>query len=156
MVIIVRKLRSFLALSGEERWTFLISLLLLPALAVALQRIGMRRTRSWLEHHVPPVAAPSASDAATRAPRMARMVNAAARRSPYKANCLKRSLALWWLLRRRGIDSELRIGVRKKDNALQAHAWIELGGVVLNDSLNYVRTFTPFAGDVMSVYRFLD
>jgi hypothetical protein len=48
-------------------------------------------------------------------------------------NCLARSLVLWWLLKRRGIDSQIRLGVRKENAILLAHAWIELDQVVLND-----------------------
>lgn len=45
--------------------------------------------------------------------------------------CLARSLVLWWQLRRRGLSSDLVIGVRQKID-FRAHAWIEYDGLVLN------------------------
>jgi hypothetical protein len=60
-----------------------------------------------------------------------------------KALCLQRSLVLLWLLRRRGIESELRIGVRKDGSALTAHAWIEMAGEFLNDSPDHCAQFVP-------------
>jgi hypothetical protein len=75
---------------------------------------------------------------------MARLVDAAARRGPYSATCLPRSLTLWWLLRRRGIDSYLRIGVRKAAGRIEAHAWVELRGLVLNDQGDVSQRFAPF------------
>lgn len=59
------------------------------------------------------------------------MVQAAARRTLGGATCLEQSLALWWLLGRRGIASELRVGVRKDGEKFEAHAWVECCGVAL-------------------------
>ena len=64
--------------------------------------------------------------------RQARPVMAASQ-GPCRANCLKQSLALWWLLRLTGIESALRIGVRKGPVGVEAHAWIECRGPPLND-----------------------
>ncbi len=50
--------------------------------------------------------------------------------------CLPRSLALQRMLARRGIASELRIGVRKESNGaggIAAHAWVEVDGVPLGE-----------------------
>ncbi|MDZ4768487.1 MAG: lasso peptide biosynthesis B2 protein [Chloroflexota bacterium] len=140
---------------GESRWVFILSLLLLPSIAVGLHRVGLKRMRATLEARTPQPTAAATSDSTARARRLARMVNAAARLSPYKANCLKRALVLWWLLRRRGIASDIRIGVRKGAATLEAHAWVEIGGVVINDAPSFVGTFTPFAGDIMAAYRFV-
>jgi len=49
------------------------------------------------------------------------------------------------LLRRRGIDSQLRIGVRLTGGALEGHAWVEYAGVPVNDRLDVSADFTPFA-----------
>lgn len=65
--------------------------------------------------------------------RAARLVEAVSRLYPFNATCLKKSLVLFWMFRRRGLPAELRIGVRKVDGKLEAHAWIEQGGRVLFD-----------------------
>jgi len=61
------------------------------------------------------------------------MVLAAARHSFFAATCLERSLALWWLLARRGVASQLRIGVRKTGEKFEAHAWVEHGGAAIGE-----------------------
>jgi hypothetical protein len=64
--------------------------------------------------------------------RAARLVEAVAACYP-NATCLKKSLILLRLLRKRGIPAELRLGVRKVDNEFSAHAWIESDGRTLLD-----------------------
>lgn len=73
-------------------------------------------------------------------------VDAAARYSPVIPTCLVRSLVLQALLRRGGIASDLRIGVRLDEGRLDAHAWIEAGGVPLNDAPDVAERYGPFAG----------
>ncbi len=66
------------------------------------------------------------------------------RYAPYKGNCLSRSLALSWLLRRQGIESDLRIGVRNHEGEFQAHAWVECQSQVLNDASDVASRYRPF------------
>lgn len=119
-------------------------LALLPAIGVALRVLGFRRTRVLLEHASrPPAIAPSdnASEMSAIAQRIARLVAIASRHGPYRATCLRQSLALWWLLRRRGMGVELRIGVRKDGPELRAHAWVEHEGRPLGQP---IPDYTPF------------
>jgi hypothetical protein len=60
------------------------------------------------------------------------MVRAALRYSPAKFTCLEQSLTLWYLLRKQGIATQLRIGVRKMDGKFEAHAWVEHEGVAVH------------------------
>jgi hypothetical protein len=50
--------------------------------------------------------------------------------------CLPRSITLWWLLRRRGIATELQIGVRKNGERIEAHAWVVCCGKVIGEAMN--------------------
>lgn len=43
------------------------------------------------------------------------------------ADCLPRALATHAMLRRRGIVSRICLGVAREENALAAHAWVEVG-----------------------------
>jgi hypothetical protein len=88
--------------------------------------VRWRSPRRWL----PPAAdsAPPASSASTgEAARIAHLVDAVYRRLPVEPTCLTRSLVLYRLLRARGIPCQLRIGLRRKDSALEGHAWTEPG-----------------------------
>jgi hypothetical protein len=67
-----------------------------------------------------------------RARAVARLVARAERRLPWQTTCLVAALAARAMLRRRGIASVLRFGLRRStDGRLDAHAWLEAGdGVV--------------------------
>jgi len=126
---------------------FFLALVLLPAMALALKLMGLRRTQVFLMGLTPSrrpqgEIARGALDQPARA--IARLVRVAASHGPYHANCLKQSLAIWWLLRLRGIESALRIGVRKAPVGVEAHAWIECGGRALNDREDVSLRFIPF------------
>jgi hypothetical protein len=73
-----------------------------------------------------------------------RMVSVASRYSPAWTNCLRQSLVLWYLLRCQGIASELHIGVRRDGGEFQAHAWVESGGLTLNDGEDVRRRYATF------------
>lgn len=55
--------------------------------------------------------------------------------------CLFDSLVLFQFLHRRGVSTTFVLGVRTKP--FIAHAWVQLGDLVLNDSLERVTRFTP-------------
>jgi hypothetical protein len=63
--------------------------------------------------------------------RVAYLIERAASLYPFRATCLKKSLVLLRILRRRGIPAELRLGVRKVQDELNAHAWIDCEGHTL-------------------------
>jgi transglutaminase superfamily protein len=51
----------------------------------------------------------------------------------YRFKCLDQSLVLGWLLRRQGVDARILFGARKEDNQMEAHAWVEVGGMGVSD-----------------------
>jgi hypothetical protein len=59
--------------------------------------------------------------------------------------CLVRSIMMVWLLRTRGVPAELRLGVRKRAGAFEAHAWTVSGDEIFADrpdAVNGFRTLT--------------
>ncbi len=58
---------------------------------------------------------------------------------PGRAVCLEQSLALYVLLRRRGVPAELRLGVQVYP--FYAHAWVELDGRPVNEDQETVEKF---------------
>ena len=61
--------------------------------------------------------------------RCQRMVQLTSRMHLYKMECLRQALALKKILGGRGIDTELRFGVRKTSEIFLAHAWLEYEGI---------------------------
>ncbi len=135
------KLRKFLALSGAERRALLAACALLPLFWAGLRIFGFARLRAWIGRS--PMGA-QASPPIDELSALGALVNTAAHHTLGPANCLTRSLYLWWRLRRAGIDSELRIGVRLNDGVLDGHAWVECAGVPVNDRPDVSADFTPF------------
>ena len=43
----------------------------------------------------------------------------------FMVNCLSSSLTFHWLLKRKGISTQLKFGVKKEKELLLAHAWLE-------------------------------
>ena len=55
--------------------------------------------------------------------------------------CLEKSLALEWMLRRRGINAQVEIGAHKVSEGINAHAWVEVNGQVVGESENVITNF---------------
>lgn len=130
---LTRKLAKLSRLSWGDRLVVLQTLVLLPAIALALSTIGLPATQRHLIRLSPGATAELSVARSSQAYWFANLVNRVARHYPIWGNCLKRSLTLWFLLRRHGIISDLRIGVRRHQGEFQAHAWVEYDGQIIND-----------------------
>ena len=96
---------------------------------VAVLTVGLGRIRLWLDGRPAPrvMAGPDWPSEVRRA--MMR-----AQRTMPSSTCLARSLAAEYLLRSAGHQAALTIGVARGtlgDPPLDAHAWVECGGVVI-------------------------
>ncbi len=141
----------FWRLSGFERGVVIEATGGLLATWLGLRLAGFRRWKSALGWLSPAANAFAPLQDATHresAQVIARLEAAAARNLFLSTSCLERSLVLWWLLRRLGISAELRIGARKEVGRFEAHAWVEMDSVVLNDAGAEHRQFVPFAGPI--------
>lgn len=113
---------------------------LLAAADLSLKTLGLRRSVKLARRLAKP-ADPAAGDG-RQVHEVARMVATAAAFYPGRAQCLEQSLALFLLLRRRGIPAELRLGVQPFPFA--AHAWVEHAGHPVNEREDYVTRLAPF------------
>ena len=124
----------FRELTWTQRRTLVLALVLLPVFGGLLHRISLARLLSRMDAR-----GTSGSGAVANALAAARPVNLVAAR--LRATCLTRSLVLQWILARRGIGTELKVGVRNRGDGLHAHAWLECGGVLVNDTVHGVHGF---------------
>ncbi len=133
--------RSAAAEPGRDRGAVLAASLMLPLAGLTLHVLGVRRALR-LYAGDPRCGGRSDPEAAERA---AREVERAGREySVYPVNCLVRSLVLVWLLRRRGIAADFRLGVRTLTGRFEAHAWVEHSGVPLGEDADVARAFEAF------------
>jgi hypothetical protein len=114
----------------------------LIAIKLLLLVIGFARTYSLLQWRVRHRATTTDPDAATLNA-SARAVVAAAILIPGRIECLEQSLALWYLLRRRGVAAELTFGMRQYP--FGAHAWVTYRGEPLNEDREELRHYVAFA-----------
>ena len=141
----IRKSRSFWRLDGNSRGLLLQAFLLLPIVTLSLKLWGVKYTQAALVRLLPSAEISlQNSDRFSRITNTTRMVQLAAKYCQPWANCLKKSLVLWGLLRHQGIDSELRIGIRREVEKFEAHAWVEYQGFVLNDTRDVRDRFATF------------
>jgi hypothetical protein len=151
--------RGFWRLKPAERRIVLEAAAVLSATWAGLRVFGFRRWNATIERFTLEKSAEAGRRNASRvnpstvdtASAIVLKLDIAARHLFLRTNCLERSLALRWLLRRRGIVTEFRIGARKELELFEAHAWIELDGVVLNDPDEAHLHFAPFNGEITAL-----
>lgn len=72
-------------------------------------------------------------------------VERVANRLPWKSTCLVRAVAGALLLRRRGVASQIRFGVRKENDKLTAHAWLMVGDTTVLGGGAEIGAYMPIA-----------
>ena len=150
----VRTWLGFWRLSRRSRGVALEAALALAVTWAGLRLVGFRRWKTLLVRLAPPkpdATQPLGQARIETAREIARIQQAVSRHLVFNASCLEQSLVLWWLAARRGIPAELRIGARKQAGRFEAHAWVELGNLVLNDSGEAHLHFAPFDGSIISM-----
>ena len=126
----VQRLRQ---LSPSERWQLAGMMLALPVIHASVGIAGYGRTKRWLERWSrTPAGQPTSNENLASARSIARLAAIAGRRGAVSATCLRQSLLVYWILRRRGLNPELKLGVRKHEGVVDAHAWVELAGQSLD------------------------
>jgi hypothetical protein len=144
------RLRRFSSLPADARGIFLRAAVLLPLISISLKMRGFRVTQKFLLRSLPVAGQTSQKKTIQIVGDLKRteltflMVNAAIRHVWRASTCLEKSLALWWLLGRQGIASQLRIGARKLVGKFEAHAWVERDGLALNEPQQEHRHYAAF------------
>ena len=148
----MRTWRAFRRLDRDDRRLAMETVAALAATRIGLRLTGLRRWKAALGRGTPRLdCAGSEGTGILVARRIARIQEAVSRHLTWHASCLERSLVLWWQLERHGIAAEMRIGARKEAGRFEAHAWVELGNLVLNDSSDPHLHFTPFDDSILSM-----
>jgi hypothetical protein len=77
--------------------------------------------------------------------RLAWIVRVACRNGWARGNCLSESTTLWLLLKGAGHTASIRIGARRSEGGLEAHAWVELDGSILTGGAETIVEYSAFA-----------
>ncbi len=125
---LVRKLRTFWRMPGEERRFVGEAIVLLGMARLLVLGVPFRRIVPWLER-VPETDFPCDQALILR---VRRAVMIAARNVPWNAVCLPQAMAAKAMLGRRGCGSSFHLGAGfAKEGKLIAHAWLVAGGTVV-------------------------
>ena len=146
--------KRVLAWEASERRLLIQAVVMLPLTVLGLRLFGFNRWYAGLSRltkgRFNSIFVPNKKDLLGKKQKVAtirrtlRFMRLAVRHGLYGGNCLSRSLTLWWLLRRQGITSDLRIGVRKSEGQFEAHAWVEVEGYPLNAGQKVHQRYAAF------------
>ena len=134
------------ALSLKEARILLLALFMLPTIGIVLNLAGYQRTCQLLRFlsRKPRHPALDERQLDSRIELTGRCVRLAATRGPYRANCLRQSLLIWWLLRRQHSEAALCIGALKRGDAVEGHAWVMVAGEPVNEPAHVVDRYVTF------------
>jgi hypothetical protein len=127
-------LARFVRLSGKERANIVRALFALTVVELGIRTLPLPRLAPILGLTLG-VDADDSDVSALEPPDpellwTVRSVASAARRWPFRDTCLRRALALGWLLRAR--EPTLRLGAMRTANGVRGHAWLEIDGRALD------------------------
>lgn len=125
---------KFWSLGRDERRWFLAALIGLPVTRLGLRLMDFRRMQRLMIKPERGQRQPPNPNQVATGQRIGQMVNRAAGQQAWQITCVERSLLTGWLLKRRGIDSEVIFGVSITGGIFPAHAWVEVLGTVINDT----------------------
>ena len=125
---------------AADLWLILRILLFIMAVP-ALSRLSLSRLGTLLE----PREKPTTADP-RRVNRVIRLVERAVAlgRRPGRVNCRARGLALYYFLRREGVDVCLCYGLGKRDGEFVGHCWLEKNGAPYLETHDPQMQYTPF------------
>lgn len=132
-------------LSRAEKWLAFKAFFILQTFNLAIRLWGFRPLYQRLERATRATVQEPEELTAPQVKRLGGVVSVANRRMRLlQVACLSESLTTWWLLRRRGVDAQLWLGVRKVDQHLAGHAWVENQGQVVSGDAELPADFTGF------------
>jgi hypothetical protein len=116
-----------------EAWWFLFGFYL------ALRWLSYDRLKTWVSLN-----SPENTDRAKVldiAQSLHKLVYLASRLHLLPMTCLPRAFTLRWMLSRRGIPAQLRIGIKKTPDGIYAHAWVEVEEGAIGEANDITKRF---------------
>ena len=120
------------ALRAHDRRFFQVRMLTVFVEA-SLNISSLKTTQKWLSLLRNKVDPATESETIVLIDRYSTIFNRIQGLPAFKGRCLSRSLVFRLMLCRKGIFSDLRIGVCQHNGTLNAHAWLERDGKPIND-----------------------
>ena len=136
-----RRIKRFLALSGKDRLALLFYGVRVPVYQLALKALGYERfQRIFISSRT----GGKTPRSIQHAKHQGQLVNMAVGAIAGGDNCLLRSVILSRHLTKRGYAPEVIFGTRKDGSTFQAHSWVEVDGIVINDRADISQSHAIF------------
>ena len=138
----MRTLSRFIALSRAERAVAIEASVVLTVVCTTFWILPFRLLARLLGGYAARFRRPCEAPA----PRIAALVASVAGRFPAPVTCLAEALVAEAMLKRRGYAPVLRLGVRKPNGTLDAHAWVECDGRVVLGGVRELDEYAVLSG----------
>lgn len=134
--------RKFWRLPAQEKVLLLKALILLPPVRLGLWALGLGLVQNFMSRDGCPAGQTDAAATRRKARRAAHLVAVAARFAG--GTCLAKAIVLARILASEGIASQIRIGVRKGERGIEAHSWVEVDGMAMDEARDAAEQYAPF------------
>lgn len=142
------KIRAFYDLPSSHKLIFLKISLLVPPVELSIKTIKFKRTYRVLNFFISKNQKIVENE--TRlVRRYSNYLYLYQKQFPFLGKCLARSLTLWFLLKRAGIETELIFGMRKEDQKLLAHSWLKYKGESIINESETGENYIPFPESIL-------
>jgi len=123
---------KFWALESAQKRRFIQAYFLLGVMRARVLLTSFKRLSKALQHHPEKISDHSLEDAQLEeAIEIGQAVRLAARYTLWDSNCLAQALTAQRMLKQRGIGGMFFLGVKKDQQQLEAHAWLQCDEVIL-------------------------
>lgn len=137
----MRRLRKLVALLKSDRRLLVSAIFLLGIVRLGLWLLPFQTLRRFLAGLTPTASKLQKSEQVS-VDKIIWAVRVASRYIPGRVKCLARALTTQVLLERHGYKAQLRIGVAKGEQGLEAHAWVESQGRIVIGGLKDIGRYT--------------
>jgi hypothetical protein len=140
-------LRQIRGLSNSNKWFLLKCSCLSFVLRISFKVAGFKKTIALLSNFNTDIPVHPNENNPNNIERYRRLIVLSHSFRP-ALNCLSISAAYWWLMKRKGITTELKFGMKTAEGKFAAHAWLEYKGKPLaEDGVN--EKYTAFHGSIV-------
>lgn len=143
----LKNFRQFRSMPKADRKLFMRIAFVVPLVEISLKLVGFNQIVNFL-HRFSNFNG-TVQNQSNEVKRYKRLLFLFYAKFPFAGKCLARSIALWFLLKRKGIETDLRFGMKKENGKLLAHAWVEYKGKPLTLDPEVHLHYTPFSEPII-------
>lgn len=143
------KIKTFFELPISDKLVLIKISLLVPLIEIGIKTIKFKKTFNILNLFVSKNTKPIKNEL-IEINRHVNLLYLFQRQFPFLGKCLSRSLGIWFLLAKKGINTQLKFGMKKENNELLAHSWLEYNGKMLDIENEKNKKYTPFSESILT------